>query len=104
MEIIPNLHLVPGMRGANVYLLLGDSLTLVDAGIPGSENKILAYIQELGRDPNDLSRIVITHHHLDHLGSVAALKRQTPAQALAHPGDALFITGEQPPPPPSGPQ
>ena len=101
MEIIPNVHLIPNMRGANAYLLLGSTLTLVDAGMPGSADTILGYIEELGLSPADLSRIVITHHHLDHVGSVAALKARTAAQVLAHPGDAALISGEQAPPPPS---
>ena len=102
MEIIPNVHLVPGLSGANVYLLLGESLALVDSGMPGSEAKILDHIRELGRAPADLSRIVITHHHLDHVGGVAALRQRTSAQVLAHPGDAPFISGEQSPPPARG--
>jgi glyoxylase-like metal-dependent hydrolase (beta-lactamase superfamily II) len=99
MEIIPNVHLVPGIRGTNVYLLLGQSLTLVDSGMPGSAKTILAYIRELGHEPTDLARIVVTHHHLDHVGGMAALKEQTGAQVLAHPADAAFIAGEQAPPP-----
>jgi glyoxylase-like metal-dependent hydrolase (beta-lactamase superfamily II) len=99
MEIIPNVHLIPGMRGANAYLLLGDTLTLVDAGMPGSEETILGYIEGLGLSAADLARIVITHYHLDHVGSLAALKARTSAQVLSHPGDAPFISGEQSPPP-----
>lgn len=103
MEIIPNVYLIPGMRGANAYLLLGDTLTLVDAGMPGSEETILGYVEGLGLSAHDLSRIVITHHHLDHVGSLAALKSRTSAQVLAHPGDAGLISGEQSPPPASSP-
>jgi glyoxylase-like metal-dependent hydrolase (beta-lactamase superfamily II) len=99
MEIMPNVHLVPGMRGANAYLLLGERVTLVDAGMPGSEEAILGYMEELGREPGDLGRIVVTHHHLDHVGGLAALKARTGAQVVAHPGDAPLISGEQPPPP-----
>ena len=99
MEIIPNVHLIPGMRGANAYLLLGSTLTLVDTGMPGSADTILGYIEELGLDAADLSCIVITHYHLDHVGSLAALKARTSAQVVAHPGDAPFISGEQSPPP-----
>ena len=101
MQITPNVHLIPGMRGANAYLLLGSSLILVDTGMPGSEDTILGYIESLGRSADDLSRIVITHHHLDHVGSLAALKARTSAQVLAHPGDAGLISGEQSPPPAS---
>ncbi|MFN2244943.1 MAG: MBL fold metallo-hydrolase [Anaerolineae bacterium] len=103
MEIVPNVHLVPGMRGANVYLLLGSTLTLVDTGMPGSEEAILAYIDSLGLDAGDLARMVITHHHLDHVGGIAAMKRRTAALVLAHPDDAGLISGEQSPPPASSP-
>ena len=103
MEITPNVHLIPDMRGANAYLLLGATLTLVDTGMPGSEDTILGYIETLGRSATDLSRIVITHHHLDHVGSLAALKARTSAQVVAHPGDAGLISGEQSPPPASSP-
>jgi len=102
MEIIPNVHQVPGMRGANVYLLLDSTLTLVDTGMPGSANAILSYIEGLDPPAGDLARIVITHHHLDHVGSLAALKQCTSAQVFAHPGDASFISGEQSASPPAG--
>lgn len=90
------------MRGANVYLLLGNRLTLVDTGMPGSADTILGYIEELGLNTDDLANIVITHHHLDHVGSLAAIKQRTSAQVVAHPGDAPFISGEQSPPPAQG--
>jgi glyoxylase-like metal-dependent hydrolase (beta-lactamase superfamily II) len=99
VEIIPNVHLVPGMRGANVYLLLGSTLTLVDGGMPGSEETILSYMHSLGLAEGDLARIVLTHHHLDHVGSVAAIKERTSARVLAHAGDAPFMSGERRPPP-----
>jgi glyoxylase-like metal-dependent hydrolase (beta-lactamase superfamily II) len=102
MEIIANVHRIPGMRGANVYLLLGSPLTLVDTGMPGSEEVILSYLASLDLAAADLGRIVITHYHLDHVGSLAALKERTSARVWAHPGDAPFISGEQPPPPARG--
>jgi len=102
MEIIPSVHRIPGLRGANVYLLLGKTPTLVDAGMPGSEDLILSYVDSLDLAARDLARIVITHHHLDHMGSVAAIKQRTSAQVFGHPGDAAFISGELPPPPARG--
>ena len=99
MEIIPNVHLIPRMRGANAYLLVGSTLTLVDTGMPGSTDTILGYVEGLGLSAENLSHIIITHCHLDHVGSLAALKARTSAQVLAHPGDAPLISGEQSPPP-----
>jgi glyoxylase-like metal-dependent hydrolase (beta-lactamase superfamily II) len=87
------------MRGANAYLLVGGTVTLVDAGMPGSEETILGYVEGLGLAAEDLARVVITHHHLDHVGSVAAVRARTGAQVVAHAGDAPFISGAQAPPP-----
>jgi len=97
MEIIPNVHLVPGVRGVNIYLLVGSDLTLVDAGMPGHDSAILGYIDSLGLAGAKLTRIVITHHHLDHVGGAAAVKQRASSLLLAHPADAPFISGEQPP-------
>lgn len=96
-----NVHRIPGMRGANVYLLVGRELTLVDAGMPGQGDKILSHIEGLGLSVDDLARIVITHNHLDHVGSLADLRHRTPAQVIAHHAEAPFISGEeiQPSPP-----
>ena len=99
MEIAPRVHHVPGMRGANVYLLQDSALTLVDTGMPGGADTILSYVEGLGKTEGDVTRIVITHHHLDHVGSLAAVRERTGAEVIAHPGDALLISGEEPPPP-----
>ena len=103
MEITSNLHLISGMRGANAYLLLGSTLTLVDTGWPGSADRVLGYMEGLGLNADDLARIVITHCHLDHVGGLPELKARTSAQVLAHPDDAPLISGEQAPPPASSP-
>ena len=100
MEIVPNVHLIAGTRGANAYLLAGSMPTLVDTGMPGSAPAILGAMQRLGLSPSGLGRIVITHHHFDHAGSLAAVKQRTAAQVFAHAADVPFISGVQPPPPP----
>lgn len=86
MEIYPNVHHIPGVI-ANPYLLIDpDGLTLIDAGMPGSEKKILHYISELGFMSKDLKRIIITHADFDHVGGLAALKKVSDARVL---GSAL---------------
>jgi glyoxylase-like metal-dependent hydrolase (beta-lactamase superfamily II) len=102
MEIMPNLHLVPGVRGVNAYLLLGDAPTLVDTGMPGSDRAILNYMDRLGLELGELARVVITHHHVDHIGALAAIKQRTSALVIAHPSAIPFISGEQPLAPPRG--
>jgi len=88
MEIIPQVHRIERVRGANVYLLVDDTLTLIDTGLPGNGKRILAYITRIGRAPAELNRIIITHNHIDHAGSVGELSAQTAAKIMLHPADA----------------
>lgn len=73
------------------YLIENDAgLFLVDTGSPHCERIILRRMRALGRD--DLRLIFITHAHLDHYGSAAALRRITGAPIAIHPADADAIT------------
>ena len=94
MEIIPNVHLIPGVTGGNVYLLVGSTLTLVDAGLPDDADAILSYIDSLGRSTTEVTRIVITHYHRDHVGSIEAIKQRTGSLVLAHSADVPLISAQ----------
>ena len=109
IQIITGVYLLSsflgiGAWGANVYLLVDDDLTLVDTGFSGRADLILEQIEELGYSPSDVKRIIITHHHADHTGGLAALKRATQAEVIAHPADAPYIDGTLPQPGPVRPQ
>jgi glyoxylase-like metal-dependent hydrolase (beta-lactamase superfamily II) len=91
MEILPKVHLIPGII-ANPYLIVEpEGLTLIDTGIPGSEKKILEYINDLGHSPTDLKRILLTHSDLDHVGSLPALKQASGARTFASDIEARAI-------------
>jgi len=87
LEIVPGVHKVDGAFGCNVYLLVDEELTLVDTGLPRSDGAILSYIRDLGRNPAELMRIVLTHGHPDHTSAVDRLRRRTGARVLVHSGD-----------------
>lgn len=91
MEIIPNVHLIPNII-ANPYLLIdSEGLTLIDAGMPGSQKKILRYMDGLGYKAQDLKRILITHADFDHVGGLAALKAASGARVFASPVEAQAV-------------
>lgn len=96
MEIIQGIHLVDGTMG-NVYLVIEDGeMMLIDTGMPGNAKKILGYVEsELKRKPTDIKTIVLTHHHVDHAGSLFDLKKATNAQVAIHSLDADYISGKK---------
>ena len=88
-----------GSQGAdgflNLTLILDEQFgnTLVDAGLPGQAEAIGSAFLEAGTGVRDLRRIIFTHQDLDHVGSGAALVRQSGARVLAHSADAPHIDG-----------
>ena len=92
-EVAEGVYRVPA-RGANAYLVDGDEgLVLVDTGLPGSEKRIYKTLERLGRKPEDVKLLLITHRHLDHIGSVAAIKRRTGATLISHQFEKPYIAG-----------
>jgi glyoxylase-like metal-dependent hydrolase (beta-lactamase superfamily II) len=99
-EIFPFIYALPGSY-VNVFLIAEeDGLTVIDSGLKGSDRKIVRAIRELGRKPEEIRTLLITHHHADHVGSLAALLGRSSATALAQPLEAPNIAGEKPRPNP----
>ena len=85
------------------FILVGERPVVVDTGMPGSAPKILAALAREGFEPNDVSLILITHRHVDHTGSAAALKSATGAPVAVHALDAEWLgRGDGGPRPPTG--
>jgi glyoxylase-like metal-dependent hydrolase (beta-lactamase superfamily II) len=82
----------------HVAVILDDShgATLVDTGIPGMQDAILEGLQSLGMGWNDVKRVIITHHDLDHIGSLPAVVAATGAEVLTSELETPFVQGERP--------
>ena len=86
-QVIKDVHVVP-MGMANAFLIEGeDGLTLIDAGFPAKEAEVFTTIRGLGRSPDQLKHLIFTHGHPDHIGSAAAIVRETGARTYMHPLD-----------------
>ncbi len=77
----------------NVQLIReDDGLTLVDTGMSGSANAILAAAKHFGAP---IRRIALTHAHIDHVGSVDALHELLPeAEIMISARDSRFLHGD----------
>lgn len=87
---VSKIHQLP-TGNSSVFLLVEDSVTIIDAGRRGSGKRILEYLTRLGRSPQDVSQIVSTHYHLDHIGDVAHLKESCSAQAAVHEAEVAYV-------------
>lgn len=68
--------------------------------MPRSHKKIIKYIKNIGRKPTDVSTIVLTHFHIDHVGSAKKMKELTDAKVAVHEFDADIVAGKKAPPKP----
>ena len=98
-EVATNVYQV-SLPHTSVLLLLDDQITIVDAGWRGTGRGVLQSLERLGRRPSDVSNILITHHHTDHLGDAAYLSERCSADVAVHRDEAPFVQGETAPPSP----
>jgi glyoxylase-like metal-dependent hydrolase (beta-lactamase superfamily II) len=83
----------------NLCLLVAEGeATLIDAGLPGVSAPLLAYLAEIGLPPEAIKRIIVTHHHIDHVGGLPEIIALTGAEVWAHKKDAPLIDGSTPRP------
>ncbi len=100
-EIVSGVYLVGGpdvTRGedAAVYLIdFSGDLVLIDSGAGGSSSQIVRNIEMLGLNPASLSKVILTHCHIDHVGSAPFFREKYGAKIVIHELDAKALeTGD----------
>ena len=80
MQIIPQVYQIT-FRHVNIFLIVEENLTLIDTGFRRNTQGLIDFIHALGRSPEDIKLIILTHNHIDHTGGLAALKKITNVQS-----------------------
>ena len=76
-------------RFVNWYLVEeAGRVAAVDAGLPPSWKDLHEALARLGRRPQDLVAVVLTHEHVDHLGFAERARRELGATVYIHDLDA----------------
>ena len=73
------------------YLIFDKKITLIDSGVAGAESIIFDYIRKNDRDPHEISTLILSHSHSDHIGSARYIKEKTDCMVLCHPAEKGWI-------------
>lgn len=103
MEIAKGVHLIETY--ANCVLFTDNRLVLIDTSVDDTAKDILNWLRKNGRAPGDLTSVIVTHQHNDHVLGLKSIKARAPgAKVAVHRDDADYVARTMAYPGPPGPQ
>jgi glyoxylase-like metal-dependent hydrolase (beta-lactamase superfamily II) len=96
-EIVNGVYQIGGVNitladDAAIYLIdFAGVLVLIDSGAGRSFLQIIGNMEALGYSPNKISHLILTHCHIDHIGSAPLFKKQYGTKILIHELDAPAV-------------
>lgn len=97
MKIIDNLWQVGGghltaPEDAAIYLIrFGEQAVLIDSGCGDSHQRLVDNIASVLPEDVEITYLLLTHCHYDHVGGAAALRKQYGCKIVAHQLDAAYL-------------
>ncbi|OGW27584.1 MAG: hypothetical protein A2X59_10205 [Nitrospirae bacterium GWC2_42_7] len=83
-------------RSVYVYLIYGtNGVFLIDTGVASAETAIFDYIRKTERRVEDISMIIQTHSHPDHIGATRTIKGETACAVAMHPAEKHWLENVQ---------
>lgn len=75
-----------------VCAIFDETITLVDSGLAKSpEEAIFPYLKSVGRRPDEISKVVLTHGHGDHCDGVYTINKFSKVEVAVHKRDVPLI-------------
>lgn len=78
-------------RDGAVYLVDLEELILIDSGTGIGFPQIVSNIKALGFRPEDISAIILTHCHMDHMGGASLFRAKFGSRLIMHALDAEIV-------------
>jgi glyoxylase-like metal-dependent hydrolase (beta-lactamase superfamily II) len=92
LEIVPGFYQIT-VRYTNMFLAAEKDLTLIDTGFRGSMPAVVELVRKLGRKPEEIKLVILTHNHLDHTGGLEELRKLAAVKVAAHRADVNIPEG-----------
>jgi len=99
-NVAPGVHRIPlplpgdALKAVNVYAVEdGDRLALIDAGWHRDDSweALRGALAEIGAEPGDIRRVLVTHIHHDHYGQAPRLRAEAGASILLGEGESRSL-------------
>jgi metallo-beta-lactamase class B len=87
-RIAGNLYYVGTYDLTSYLLTTPKGHILINTGLPGSDSLIRRHVEALGFKFSDIKILLATHAHFDHVGAMAAIRRETGARLMIEEKDA----------------
>ena len=73
---------------SNIFVFAeGDNISLVDTGSGMEPNAVSPQLKQLGLEIEAVTRVVITHGHIDHIGGLTEICEHSSPEIFVHPND-----------------
>lgn len=94
LEVADGVHYVEASHTNFLLVREGEEVTLVDSGYPKDRELLEASLRTIGRRVADVAAMVLTHAHVDHLGSAEWLRATHGVPVHCHEAEAPQARGE----------
>lgn len=84
VQVTDTVYLAQGEAVNWTLVVDGTGVMMIDAGYPGDRDDVLASLRRLGYDAGDVRAILLTHAHVDHLGSAIWFAREHGTPVYCH--------------------
>ncbi|MBH8597274.1 MULTISPECIES: MBL fold metallo-hydrolase [unclassified Thermoactinomyces] len=87
-----------GLKQVYTPVLIQDEheMILIDCGYPNSGDHLEKAAEQAGVSLSGLTRVIVTHHDLDHAGALSGLKKKYPhIEIIAHELERPYIEGKK---------